>query len=103
MTETERKWLDRVREWKAGGLTAEEYAQGRGFEGSTLRVWGSRLRQVPKEAPMPSVRMARVRVARRTPESSTVVLAVGKARIEVRQGFDRALLREVIEAVGGET
>ena len=102
MTETERKWLDRVREWKAGGLTAEEYAQGRGFEGSTLRVWASRLRQVPKEPPAPSMRMARVRVAHRAPPSSTVVLAVGKARIEVRHGFDGALLREVVEAIGDQ-
>ena len=102
MTETERKWLDRVREWKTGGLTAEEYAHGQGFEASTLRVWASRLRQSPKEAPTPSVRMAQVRVARRAPESSTVVLAVGNARIEVRPGFDRALLRAVVEAIGGE-
>jgi hypothetical protein len=102
MTETERKWLGRVREWKAGGLTAEEYAQGRGFQGSTLRVWASRLRQIAKEPSTPSVRIARVTVARRAPGSSTVVLAVGKARIEVRPGFDRSLLREIVEAIGGE-
>jgi hypothetical protein len=31
----------------------------------------------------------------------TVVVAVGTARIVVRAGFDRALLREVVEALGG--
>jgi hypothetical protein len=103
MTETERKWVDRVREWKAGGVTAEEYARGRGFEGSTLRFWASRLKQVAKEPSSsgPSVRMARVKLAPRT-EPSTVVVAVGKARVEVREGFDRALLREVIAAIGGD-
>jgi hypothetical protein len=37
MTETQEKWVERIREWRASGQTAREYAQGRGFEASTLR------------------------------------------------------------------
>ena len=46
MTETEAKWSERVREWRAGGKSAEEFAEGRGFKGSTLRYWASSLRKL---------------------------------------------------------
>jgi hypothetical protein len=39
-----------------------------------------------------------------TGESSskaTMVITIGAARIEVRAGFDRALLSDVVEALGG--
>jgi hypothetical protein len=32
---------------------------------------------------------------------ATMVIAIGVARIEVRSGFDQALLTEVVEALGG--
>jgi hypothetical protein len=35
------------------------------------------------------------------PHEETVVVAVGTALIVVRPGFDRGLLREVVEALGG--
>jgi hypothetical protein len=39
-----------------------------------------------------------VRVA---PPSVPLTVGVGAARIEVRGGFDRALLRDVVDALGG--
>jgi len=44
MTETEAKWAARVLEWRESGKAAEEFAEGRGFEASTLRFWASRLK-----------------------------------------------------------
>jgi hypothetical protein len=56
----------------------------------------------PAAAPKPAVRMARVTaIARPTPSSLTV--RVGAARVEVRPGFDRGLLRELVEALAGES
>jgi len=105
MTETESKWTERVREWRSGGQSAPEYAQGRGFEASTLRWWASRLDRgvLPASQPKskPRVRMARVvRPPRPTTEALTV--RVGAARVEVRAGFDHGLLRELVAALGGE-
>jgi len=105
MTETESKWTERVREWRAGGLSAPEYAQGRGFEASTLRWWASRLDRGVMPAPAakakPRVRMARVvRSAGSTTDALTV--RVGLARVEVRPGFDPGLLRELVAALGSE-
>lgn len=107
MTETESKWTERVREWRAGGLSAPEYAKGRGFEASTLRWWASRLDRGVLPAspakPKPQVRMARivrVRASNLTTDSLTV--RVGSARVDVRPGFDPGLLRELVAALGSE-
>ena len=106
MTETERKWVERIAEWRAGGQTAEEFASGRGFRGSTLRFWASRLRQHVEAQSRAEVRMARVRVVRSpapAPAVVGVVVKVGAASIAVCPGFDRALLRDVVDALGGAT
>jgi hypothetical protein len=127
MTETETKWSERVKEWKASGQTAKAFAQGRDFKPSTLTYWAHRLRRVAgqptasatpgepvtRSATTPRVRMVRVRPTRvrasspsetatkaDTP-STMMVIAIGAARIEVRRGFDRVLLGELVEALGG--
>jgi hypothetical protein len=38
------KWAERVSERRQRGKSAEEFAESRGFEGSTLRYWSSRLK-----------------------------------------------------------
>jgi hypothetical protein len=106
MTETETKWSERVREWKAGGLTAKQFAEGREFKPSTLVYWASCLRRgrigaAPSDKRQPRVRMARVvRTSRRADDA--IVVAVGSARVAVRAGFDEALLRQVVRALGDE-
>lgn len=106
MTETETKWSERVRDWRASGKSAEEYAEGRGFKGSTLRFWASNLRRVPATGPQPSpkpqVRMVRV-MARPSRPDATMEVMVGAARVVVRPGFDDVLLREVVAALGGQS
>src|SRR5579871_4318965 len=104
MTETEEKWAERVRQWRAGGLSASEFAQGQGFEPSTLRYWASQLKRrdkAPAKPPAARVRMIRVRrVESHARVEEVMVVAVGAARVEVRPGFDPALLRALVEALG---
>jgi len=103
MTDTEKKWVERVVEWKSSGKTAEEFAAGRGFRGSTLRFWASRLRDHLPGVVVDRVRMARVRVVPSSPAPAVgVVVRVGAATIAVCPGFDPALLRDVVDALGGE-
>ena len=104
MTATQSKWAARVRDWKASGRSASDYARGRGFAASTLAWWSSRIRSGAFGDAVAStmwgspVRMARVvRSARPT---DTLRVHVGGAGIEVGPGFDQALLREVVEALG---
>jgi transposase len=102
MTATQAKWSERIREWRSSGKSAEQYAEGREFKGSTLRYWASMIKRMePGEvaAAAGRVRMARV-VVRKAPADTTIEVAVGPARVVVRAGFDRTLLRQVIEALG---
>ncbi len=103
MTETEAKWSERVREWKASGRTAKEYAEGREFKASTLVYWASCLRTgiggAPRAKREPRVRMVRV-VPSTVRVDDTIVVAIGAARVVVRAGFDAALLRQVVRALG---
>ena len=45
MTETEKKWVERIREWKGSGHGAEELAAGRPYKASTLKWWATELRR----------------------------------------------------------
>jgi hypothetical protein len=86
-----------VQAWRASGQTAPAFAEGKGFSASLLRWWGSELsRRSGRDRP---VRLARV--VRPPRERAALTVAVGPARIEVGPGFDHALLREVLEALGG--
>jgi len=40
-------------------------------------------------------------VAAAKPASGSLTVRVGTASVEVRSGFDRSLLRELVEALGG--
>jgi hypothetical protein len=104
MTETETKWSERVREWKGSGKTAKQFVEGRDFKASTLVYWASCLRRgsgtvARRGKREPRIRMARV-VAVPPRADDAIVIAVGAARVAVRAGFDRALLRQVVEALG---
>jgi hypothetical protein len=105
MTGTETKWSERVREWEATGGTAAEFSAGRGFEASTLRYWASRLRHPERYPAVEAKRARRIRMVRVTPATprreETLDVVVGAARVVVRTGFDGALLREIVDALGG--
>jgi hypothetical protein len=94
--ETAAIWSERARAWRASGLTAAAFADGKGFAGSTLRFWASRL----KSAPVASAPRVVQLVARRAEPETEVVIEVGAVRVRVRRGFDRALLAEVLGALG---
>ena len=105
MTGTESKWAERVREWKASGQTAKAFAEGRDFKASTLVYWASCLRRGRAGAARPQKRQPRVRMVRLVgaakPASGSLTVRVGTAQVEVRSGFDRVLLRELVDALGG--
>lgn len=114
MTDTEKKWSERVSAWRASGETAEEFAETAGFEPTTLRYWASRLKSrkaaaAPAAVPRP-VAMARVvrpgktahEMERSRDDLGQLVVAIGEARIVIGREFDPALLRDVVAALGGK-
>ncbi len=96
--------------WRASGLTAAEFCEGKGFKEGGLRYWASRLKRAqsgnrrgPDAAEM---RLARVVRAPAAPpgvkaEETPIVIEWGGARVGVRRGFDAAALREVLSVLGG--
>jgi len=111
VTETESKWAERVGQWRASGKTAREFAAGQGFEASTLRYWASQLNRTRPGKPVvlsapaaavAHVRMVRVRRKPRAASAEAMVVWIGAACIELRAGFDRGLLREVVDALGAK-
>lgn len=102
-------WSKRVAEWRASGLTAAEFAVGRGFAGATLKWWSSELgaeAQRTDASPRsrgPVVRLAqvvRVPPARAASAPTAIVVELGGARVLVPTGADAATLTTVLAAVG---
>jgi hypothetical protein len=103
MKTTAAVWSERVRAWRASGLSATDFAKPEGYRGKTLSWWASELkrREREKASAVPKVAMARVRVRRRpTNHDATLSVVVAGARITVRRGFDATLLREIVNALG---
>jgi len=90
-------WAKRVEAWRASGETADVFAQGKEYKGSTLRWWSSRLGRADQP-----------RFVRLVPKAAVVavdagmVVEVGRARVRVKAGFDTKLLAEVVAALGGD-
>jgi hypothetical protein len=96
------EWSARVQEWRASGQSSEEFSQGKGYSAKGLRTWSSKLqRRAEPQASQQSVALARV-VRRSSSEPSLglqpVVIHVGKARVEVPCGAERATLPVVLGA-----
>ncbi len=111
MTETDEKWLERIRLWKASGQTAEAFAIGQPFKASTLKWRAAQLRRAAEDARSGkgharngAIRLARV-VSRSRDSASgqsggVVVVEVSGARISLSRGFDAELLTDVVRALG---
>jgi hypothetical protein len=121
--ETEAKWVERVREWRASGLSAEEFAASRGFKASTLSWAASLLRDAtsppapaaasskPKSQPRArrkagsrkAPRFLPVRTRATAAATTEMVVEIGAVRVRVSRGFDASLLGDLVRALGGSS
>jgi len=110
-------WGERVSEWRASGLSAVKFAEGRDFSPHQLWYWRARIRSeaaasaaqtiatpAPALAKADSVPLARlVRGPRQEPvaDATTVSLSVELlgVRIAVPPGFDRATFSAVVDEI----
>jgi hypothetical protein len=101
MKSTEEVWAERVTAWRASGLPATQFSVGKAFTASGLRYWASRLKQA--SGATTGVTLARiVRSATDVKGQVAVEVSSAGARVIVEPGFDAALLREVVAALGSE-
>lgn len=105
-------WEERLKDWRASGLSAEEYCRGKGFSAGTLYRWSSRVR-APGGAAEAAAREASVGLVRvvRAPTHAEVASApsgggtvavlveVEGARVVVPSGADTATVAVVLSAL----
>jgi len=108
----EARWSELVRAWRASGQTARAFAISRNVSDSSLRCWEKQLAKRSEAATAsPSAPSSKsttrppslARVVRPgevvSDEDASIAVVVGDITIAVRRGFDRALLREVVQAL----
>jgi hypothetical protein len=110
-------WVERIAAWRASGLTAKKFAEGKAFSAQQIWNWSWQLRRdQPRQSRRRSrpstvsgttcgttrkdVRLARV-VAVRPAVQSTIglVVEVQGVRISVPIGFDRQTFSAVLDEV----
>ena len=92
---TRHEWAQRVRRWRASGLTARAFAAREGCNAGTLSWWASALRA---DSPIPP-RFIDVTDQLAAPSPALDLVVRDGVVIRIRQGFDAALLREVNSAL----
>ena len=114
MTDKQKIWAERYRQWKASGKTLREFAEHQPYSELTLKWWCSELRRRglldkagsgrqrrgQKGDPAPTIRLARV-VRREEPRSggAGIVVEFGRARVVVERNFDAVVLSTVLRAL----
>lgn len=124
---TREKWAARIKEWKASGKSAEDFAADKDYSASSLRgavsqigiekaspalkqaVEGPATRLDPptvvrparRPAKAPAPRFAAVRVRRTAATAAEMIVEVAGARIRVARGADMTLLGAVVRALQG--
>lgn len=112
MSETEAKWVERLREWQDSGQTAEEFAAGKPYKPSTLKWWRTQLQRREKAGGATRGRARAIpmaRVVRRAGPLAQATNAVGGdgmvveisgARIRVARDCDMELLAKLVRTLG---
>jgi hypothetical protein len=90
---TRTAWEERIRRWRASGLTGKEFAASEGVAAARLYWWSSKLGQWASNSPA----FVEVQLPTSPTESRLEVAVRGEElRIEISPGFDADLLRNVL-------
>lgn len=101
-------WAERIIEWRASGLTAAKFADGRDFSAHQVWYWAAKMRREEARAAAaakpPGVRLARVlRIPRQTlavrPTEALLSVELLGVRVFVPPGFDRATFSTVLDEI----
>ncbi len=94
--ETRNRWLQRVEEFKASGLTRKAYCEKYQINVSTLDYWREKLESKEKRKASQS---NWIPLEIDEGGGSGIDLRIGKFSITIKPGFDRALLVELLQIV----
>ena len=98
--------MERVQSWKVSGLSAQEFARGKGFTAKLLRWWRWKLESEgetlsSKPAPVAKKRSAIEFIELVAParDVSGLVVRVGRVEVDVARGFDVDTLARLLNVV----
>lgn len=98
------KWREAVGEQRGSGLSVSAFCRKRGLVAHQFRYWQEKFAKEQPSKETPVLRFARAVPKRSEPcGEASLTLEIGQARIQIRAGFDRVLLREAVRALGAET
>ncbi len=101
------EWESRVLDYRRSGLKAAEWCALNGFPVPRLKYWITRINKLTKDTdPIPEKlcsqnddhSWATVNIVDDN-RNSNIAICIGSARIEVRSGFDKSLLSDVLQVV----
>jgi hypothetical protein len=96
MTRKQEEWCDRVRRWRASGLTGGDFAEREGVNEATLRHWAWKFGQQGKSEEGPAF----VEVVAPVPSRGELEVVVhDDLRIRVPTDFDETTLRRLLAVV----
>jgi len=99
--ETTAYWKQQVEEFQKSGLRRSAYCEKNQIKVFQLDYWRHKLAKPTNVSSKPGWIPLRIK-ERAAEKSGGIHLRIGKLEIEVRSGFDRKLLAEVLRAVGLE-
>lgn len=95
-------WAARVAEYSVSDLPMREWCEQNNCTENQLKYWIKKARKLSEDL---GQTWAQVEVSEIGPlaqcalSSSLIVIAIGRARVEVRSGFDPSILTEVLRVV----
>ena len=100
--ERRQEWAARIQQYETSGQTMKAWCDAQGVTKDTLRYWLRVLKPRSVRAAQtaaPFVPLALNEPAGTTGGGAPLLLQIGVVRVEVRDGFDPRLLREVVAAL----
>jgi transposase len=93
-------WKAEIAAWRASGMSAREFCEGRGYAAGRLYWWSSQLKRTTRgSAHQNGVALARIVRKEVSSKGAPVVVQVGQARVEVPVNVDRAALQAALEVL----
>lgn len=88
-----------VREWAKSGVSAEAFAEPRGYSGERLRRWGHRLQDVASLSSRVEFAPVEVAASALVVASQQIVIEVGEVTVRIREDLDCERLALIVGAL----
>lgn len=98
-TELRQEWEKRLEDFQASGQTATAWCSEHGIHMHRFWYWSRKLRTSLVEKSGERVRWLSVELNESAIGTDFLTIQVGRARIEVHEGFNPMLLRQVIQVL----